>query len=97
MIRDRPKRAAYLTKLNNGEECDKEDDCEEPITRIGGVIAEDMHDAGLEMFVEYDDKNRPNGISSNTWALFIPILKEYKKELEEHRKEINQLKELVKK
>lgn len=56
-----------------------------------------MHDAGLEMFVEYDDKNRPNGISSNTWALFIPILKEYKKELEEHRKEINQLKELVKK
>src|SRR5699024_274620 len=69
--------ADYLTKLSNGEKVSIDDKAEENIRRIGGVIAEDVHGVGLEMYVNYDDKNRPDGISQYLWTLLIPITKEH--------------------
>ena len=55
-----------------------------PVRRIPGLIAEDVHDAGLEMFVDYNEEGEPEAISSNLWVLLIPLVKEL-------REKINQL------
>lgn len=40
-----------------------------------GLIAEDLHDAGLGAFVIYDDKGRPNGIHyERAWIALIPVI-----------------------
>lgn len=75
------KRAAedYCHTLTTGEETEVQ-----RIVRIGGIIAEDTHDAGLGMYVNYDDENRPDGVSSFMWTLLIPISKDHENRLNEY-------------
>lgn len=47
------------------------------IERIGGIIAEDVYNAGLGMYVSYDDKDRPDGLHNSLWTLLIPITKDH--------------------
>src|SRR5699024_8517458 len=69
--------ANYLTKLSSGHSTSKEDMAEESITRIGGLIAEDVHDVGLGMYVNYNADDRPEGIAQYLWTLLIPVLKDH--------------------
>lgn len=87
--------ANYLTKLENGEECDEDDKAEEELRRIGGVIAEDVHDAGLSMYVNFDDKGRPEGVSHYLWTLLLPIVREHEERLEEQDRKINVLQSML--
>lgn len=74
----------YAEHLHSGKESDKE-----RIGRIGGVIAEDVYDSGLEMFVSYDEEGRPEGIEQNIWTLLIPIIKDQQKRIEKLEAQIN--------
>lgn len=73
------KRAAedYAHTLTTGEETENQ-----LIERIGGIIAEDVHDNDLKMFVNYDKDNRPEGISHNLWILLLPIIKDLASRIE---------------
>ncbi|MBO1002668.1 phage tail spike protein [Pseudogracilibacillus auburnensis] len=52
------------------------------IKRIGGLIAEEVVDAGLEIYAEYDEKGKLNGIAyDRLWTLLIPIVRELKEEI----------------
>lgn len=68
----------YAEFLHSGKGDEKE-----RISRIGGVIAEDVYDVGLEMFVSYDEEGRPEGIEQNLWTLLIPIIKDQQARIEE--------------
>lgn len=68
----------YARTLSTGEETESQE-----ITRIPGVIAEDVHSAGLEMFVNYDDLGRPDGVSSNLPLLLLPVFKDFKRKTED--------------
>lgn len=68
------------------------------VERIGGVIAEDLVDAGLEMYVTYDEYKRVDGISENFVTLLIPIVAEHEDKLTviepmvtDHESRINEL------
>lgn len=93
------KRAAeeYALTLSEGVETEVQ-----KVIRLPGVIAEDIHDKGLDMFVEYDEYGRPEGVSSNLPLLMLPILKEHdneinklKNELAECKARIQELEEMV--
>ncbi len=47
------------------------------IVKAAGLIAEDTHDAGLELFVSYDKEGKPHGLSANLWVLMLPIIKDF--------------------
>jgi len=52
--------------------------------RYGGLIAEDVHDAGLTDYVEYNDKGEPEAVSYQTlWTLLIPVIKEQNMRIKE--------------
>lgn len=89
----------YCYTLETGEDTEVQ-----RIERIGGIIAEDVHDAGLEMYVSYDDKGRPDGVHDSLWSLFLPITKdhdiriynieqEHDSRIRKNEKEIKSLKE----
>lgn len=77
--------AAYETAVEQGEEITPEaqqayDDAA-PLHRIPGLIAEEVADAGLDMFVTYttdEHGNRvPDGLMyDRLWTLLIPLVKE---------------------
>jgi len=85
--------ADYLTKLSNGEEISADELDRIPYLRRNfGLIAEDLVDAGLDMYVQYSEPNAEGkrtveGIDyDRVWTLLIPIVKELKgtvKELNE--------------
>ena len=51
-------------------------------TIFGGLIAEEVHDAGLTEFVEYDDEGRPDALAyGNMVSLCIKAIQELKTEL----------------
>lgn len=81
---------SYASDLHEGISTDKE-----PVSRIGGVIAEDVHDVGLGMYVNYDDKKRPDGIAHNLWTLLIPISKDHESRIGNIEKEIKEIKEMI--
>lgn len=66
----------YAHTLNTNEETEKES-----VARIGGVIAEDVHDVGLNRYVNYDDQDRPDGLHSSLWTLLIPISKDHENKI----------------
>lgn len=68
----------YAHTIETGEETEGLE-----ITRIGGLIAEDVHDVGLGMYVNYDDKGRPEGIHHNLWTLLIPVTKRVRDDVED--------------
>lgn len=62
----------YASTLSDGTETEGE-----RIDRVGGLIAEDLHDVGLGMYVTYDERGRPDGISENVVSLLIPIVRNH--------------------
>lgn len=83
------KRAAeeYAHTLHTGEDTEIQ-----RIERIGGIIAEDTHDAGLGMYVNYNDEGQPDGVSENLMTLIIPIVGDHEKRIFELEQEIKTLK-----
>lgn len=69
---------SYAHTLNSGVDTE-----EERIDRLGGLIAEDVHDVGLGMYVSYDDQNRPDGLASYLWTLLIPVVRNLKLDTED--------------
>ncbi|MGN6037259.1 hypothetical protein ACP6NG_17965 [Brevibacterium casei] len=56
----------------------------DPLERIPGVIAEDLHDAGLSMFVDYDEDGLPDGVKYDRIGVaLIAVLKEQNKRIEQ--------------
>ena len=61
-------------------------------TVFGGLIAEDVHDAGLTEFVQYNDDNEPDALSyGNMVALCIKAIQELKTELDNAKARITAL------
>lgn len=81
---------SYAHTLATGEET-------EPLSirRIPGLIAEDVHDVGLNMFVEYDEEGQINGINSRIWVLFIPLIRQLRARVEVLEQENELLKEKI--
>lgn len=73
--------ADYLTALANGEEAIESVD-KEPIQRHSGLVAEDLVEAGLEVFVQYgeykeDGTREVEGIQyDRLWTYLIPLVKD---------------------
>ncbi|MDN6300936.1 MAG: hypothetical protein L0J68_11815, partial [Micrococcaceae bacterium] len=68
--------SAYLDAKSAGEEC--EDDLKgiREIHRIPGVMAEDLHDAGLGMFVIYNNEGTPESVAyDRIGPALIPIVR----------------------
>lgn len=58
-----------------------------------GFIAEDFHDLGLSPLVEYDQLGRPDGIDYDRITIYlVPLLKSQKKEIDELKKELKDVK-----
>lgn len=74
-----------------------------PIERHYGLVAEDLVNAGLSMYVQYgepdDTGNREvEGIAyDRLWTLLIPIVKKQQKEIDELRRKIERVDELERK
>jgi hypothetical protein len=52
-------------------------------TIFGGLIAEEVHDAGLTEFVQYDDDDRPDALAYGSMvSLCIKAIQELKAELD---------------
>lgn len=68
--------ADILSGKLNSKDCDSE-----PISRIPGTIAEDVHEAGLGMFVSYDEEGKPLSLAGNLWTLLIPLTKDHENRL----------------
>lgn len=52
--------------------------------RIPGLVAEDVEDAGLEIFVEYNNDDEVEGLQyDRLWTLLIPISKDHEVKLED--------------
>ncbi len=52
-------------------------------TIFGGLIAEEVHDAGLTEFVQYDEEGRPDALSySNMVSLCIKAIQEQQEQIE---------------
>ena len=61
-------------------------------TIFGGLIAEEVHDAGLTEFVEYDDQNRPDALHyGNMVSICIKAIQELKTELDNAKARITAL------
>ena len=61
-------------------------------TVFGGLIAEEVHDAGLIEFVDYDEENRPDALRySNMVSLCIKAIQELKAELDSAKARITAL------
>lgn len=69
-----------------------EDESNIDLRRTPGLIAEDLQDVGLDEFLSFDEEGKPNGINTYTWVLMQPILKEHEKEINELKDEIKKLK-----
>lgn len=78
--------AEYLTRLYNGEDVSEMD--VPYLQRYYGLIAEDLVDAGLGMFVQYgkpneDGEREIEGIEyDRVWTMLIPIIREQRDKIE---------------
>jgi hypothetical protein len=60
---------------------------------FAGLIAEEVHEAGLTEYVVYDGKGRPDALHyPHMAALFVAVTKELKAEIEDLKAEIKELK-----
>lgn len=91
--------AEYLTKLYNNEEIDEDED-RYYLRYHYGLIAEDLVDAGLGMFVEYGEPNE-NGIREvegieydRVWTMLIPVVRNQKKKIDRLEARISKLENL---
>lgn len=82
--------AELLSKKEKGEKVSFEEI--EKIERIPGLIAEEVHDAGLTLFVNYDNEGRPEGIDeTRLWMLLIPISRDHEARLNEYDKSFGKI------
>lgn len=95
---DSERYANYLTRKENGEVVDDSEwqQCS-PIRRIGGLIAEEVEQAGLKEFVFYEDDGvTPQGLMyDRIWTLLIPIVKEHENKLDEMQRKIDELQAII--
>jgi hypothetical protein len=60
---------------------------------FAGLIAEEVHEAGLTEYVVYDEKGRPDALHyPHMAALFVAVTKELKAEIEDLKAELKELK-----
>lgn len=81
-----------LTQEMNGEYFELDDI--ERIKRIPGLIGEEVEEAGLSEFVDYDETGKLTGVLyDRLWTLLIPITRDHSEKLEQHDESIEELKE----
>ena len=82
--------AAETEKANGIVPLDDLDDVD-PLRRIPGVIAEDLHDAGLGILVEYDDEGAPSSVMyDRIGAALIPIVRGLRDRINELEEKIGE-------
>ena len=81
-----------LTKRMNDEEI--EDDLDvDPITRVYGLVAEDVENAGLSEYVIYGKDREIEGVQyDRLWTLLIPLVREQKEKTASLQNQILELK-----
>lgn len=89
--------ANYLASIHNGDS-DAEEEEYHYLERIYGLIAEDLIDCGLDMFVNYgpadeNGKRETMGIAyDRLWTLLIPLVREQYSKIDELQDAIQELK-----
>lgn len=69
----------------------------ERIKRIGGLIAEEVEEAGLSTYVDYNEKGEINGVAyDRIWTLLIPIVRDHNNTIEKLNNKIDELEEKIK-
>ncbi|QQO41393.1 tail protein [Bacillus phage 015DV004] len=87
--------ANYETALYNNEEFDIED--QPMLSRVYGLVAEDLEDCGLNMFVTYgppdeNGKKEPEGIAyDRLWTFLIPIVRNQRDEIKNLKMRISEI------
>lgn len=93
--------AKYLTRLDNGEDVDINELDVPFLERHYGMIAEDLVEAGLEMYVQYGapDENGHREVEGieyeKVWTLLIPIVKKQKEQIASLEERLARLEERV--
>lgn len=81
--------ADSLTRKTLGEDVEVE---VEKIKRIGGLIAEEVEEAGLELYLDYSDEGEVQGVDyDRIWTLLIPIVREQQERIETLENTIKEL------
>ena len=76
--------AKALTEEYDGEEPTDDLKDVEPLRRIPGVIAEELHDAGLGVLVEYNDDGLPESVMyDRLGAMLLPVVRELRDRITE--------------
>src|SRR5699024_8877495 len=76
--------AKALTEENDGEEPADDMKDVEPLRRIPGVIAEELHDAGLGVLVEYNDDGLTESVMyDRLGAMLLPVVRDLRDRIEE--------------
>lgn len=95
--RDMELRAEYMTKVHNGE--DPNLDVMPSTKRAYGLIAEELLDAGLDMFVIYGPEDEQGnaeveGIAyDRLWVFLIPLVRSHQTKVKQLEEEVQKLKE----
>lgn len=64
----------------------------DPFKLIPGVVAEEVHDAGLERFVNYDADGNPDSVMyDRLWITLIPIIKKQQGQIEDLQQQLSKL------
>ena len=84
----------YLTKKNSGEYDAELLESIETLERVGGLVAEEVEDAGLGMFVEYGENGRVEGLQyDRLWINLIPIVRDHNNYINDMLPEILNIKD----
>lgn len=76
--------AKALTEEHDGEEPDDDLKDVEPLRRIPGVIAEELHDVGLGILVEYNDDGLPESVMyDRLGAMLLPVVRDLRDRITE--------------
>ncbi|QQO41116.1 tail protein [Bacillus phage 015DV002] len=95
--RDMELRAEYMTKIHNGE--DPNLDVMPSTKKAYGLIAEELLDAGLDMFVTYGPEDEQGdaeveGIAyDRLWVFLIPLVRSHQTKVKQLEEEVQKLKE----
>lgn len=86
--------ANALTLDFNGEKCDIDDIDLSKISRVPGIVAEDVEDVGLDLYVDYGRNGEVQGLKyDRLWTLLIPITKDHEIKIGELQTNYEYLKE----
>src|SRR5690625_5294913 len=75
--------AEHLHQIEKYGESDVRVEDVEPLRRIGGLVAEEVLDAGLDTYVQYDESGAPDGVAyDRLWTLLIPLVRDLRDRVE---------------